>query len=65
MLGVGCLLVATLSGLGIPWTVKRAIEALQADVAAPIAGYALTILALAAANGMARLGSRFAIIGAA
>ena len=64
-MGVGCLLVATLSGLGIPWTVKRAIEALQADVAAPIAGYALTILALAAANGVARLGSRFAIIGGA
>ena len=64
-LGVGCMLVATLSGLGIPWTVKRAIEALQADIASPIAGYALTILALAAANGVARLGSRFAIIGAA
>ncbi len=64
-MGVGCLLVATLSGLGIPWTVKRAIEALQADIAAPIAGYALTILALAAANGVSRLGSRFAIIGAA
>ncbi len=64
-LGVGCLLVATLSGLGIPWTVKRAIEALQADIASPIAGYALTILALAAANGVSRLGSRFAIIGAA
>jgi len=63
--GVGCLLVATLSGLGIPWTVKRAIEALQADVAAPITGYALTILALAAANGLARLGSRFSIIGGA
>lgn len=64
-MGVGCLLVATLSGLGIPWTVKRAIEALQADVAAPIAGYALTILALAAANGVSRLGSRFSIIGGA
>jgi ATP-binding cassette, subfamily B, multidrug efflux pump len=62
---VSCLLVATLSGLGIPWTVKRAIEALSADVAAPIGGFALTILLFAAANGAARLGSRFAIIGGA
>ena len=44
---------------------KRAIETLQADPAAPIAGYALTILAFAAANGVSRLGSRFAIIGGA
>jgi ATP-binding cassette subfamily B protein len=65
VLGAGCLLVATLAGLGIPWTVKRAIEALQADVHAPVGGYALTILLLAAANGMARLGSRFSIIGSA
>src|SRR5262249_31106963 len=64
-LGVGCLLVATLAGLGIPWTVKRAIEALQADIHAPVGGYALVILLLAAANGMARLGSRFSIIGSA
>jgi ATP-binding cassette subfamily B protein len=52
--------------LGIPWTVKRAIEALQADVgAAPMGTFALTILLLAIGNGVARLGSRFAIIGGA
>jgi len=51
--------------LGIPWTVKHAIEALQADARAPVAGYALAIFAFAVANGLARLGSRFAIIGGA
>ena len=65
VLGVGCLLVATLSGLGIPWAVKHAIEALQADIAAAIGAYALAILGLAILNGLARLGSRFAIIGGA
>jgi len=65
-LGVLCLGAATLMSLGIPWTVKRAIEALETDAAhAPIAGYALVILAFAAGNGIARLGSRFAIIGGA
>jgi ATP-binding cassette subfamily B protein len=59
------LLAATLASLGIPWTVKHAIEALQADAAAPIGRYALAILALAVANGVARLASRFAIIGGA
>ena len=52
--------------LGIPWTVKRAIEALQTDAAtAPAGTYALVILLLAVGNGVARLGSRFAIIGGA
>ena len=45
--------------------VKHAIEALQADTHAAIAPYALAILALAIGNGLARLGSRFAIIGGA
>jgi ATP-binding cassette subfamily B protein len=63
--GIGCLLAATLLSLGIPWTVKQAIEALQADAAAPVGGYALTIVVLAIANGLARLGSRFALIGGA
>jgi ATP-binding cassette subfamily B multidrug efflux pump len=46
--------------------VKRAIEALQTDAAtAPVGTYALLILFLAVANGVARLGSRFAIIGGA
>ena len=45
---------------------KRAIDALQTDVAsAPIGTYALVILLLAIGNGLARLGSRFAIIGGA
>jgi ATP-binding cassette subfamily B multidrug efflux pump len=64
-MGAGCLLAATLVSLGIPWTVKQAIEALQADARAPVGGYALAIVALAVANGLARLGSRFAIIGGA
>jgi ATP-binding cassette subfamily B multidrug efflux pump len=62
--GVICLLAATLLALAIPWTVKRAIDALQRDAAAaPLGGYVAIILALAAANGVARLGSRFAILG--
>ena len=66
MLGAGCLLVATLASLGIPSTVKRAIEALQADAArASVGVLALEILLLAVVNGLARLGSRFAIIGGA
>jgi ATP-binding cassette subfamily B protein len=66
LLGAACLLAATLLSLGIPWTVKHAIEALQADVAtAPVGLYALVIVLLAVANGAARLGSRFAIIGGA
>ncbi len=45
---------------------KRAIEALQTDSAtAPVGTYALLILLFAVANGVARLGSRFAIIGGA
>jgi ATP-binding cassette subfamily B protein len=64
--GVLCLGAATLLSLGIPWTLKQAIEALETDAAhAPVAGYALVILALAVANGLARLGSRFAVIGGA
>jgi ATP-binding cassette subfamily B protein len=52
--------------LAIPWTVKRAIEALEADAArAPLGWLVATILGLAAANAIARLGSRFAAIGAA
>ncbi|MGH6689914.1 MAG: ABC transporter transmembrane domain-containing protein, partial [Gammaproteobacteria bacterium] len=51
--------------LGIPWTVKHAIETLQADARASVGGYALLIVGLAVANGLARLGSRFAIIGGA
>jgi ATP-binding cassette subfamily B protein len=46
--------------------VKRAIEALQADAAsAAIGREVLVILAFAATNGLARLASRFALIGGA
>jgi ATP-binding cassette subfamily B multidrug efflux pump len=57
------LLAATAFSLAIPWTVKQAIDALQQD-GAPVSGYVGLIIALAAGNGVARLGSRFAIVGA-
>jgi ATP-binding cassette, subfamily B, multidrug efflux pump len=48
----------------IPWTVKRAIDALQTDpVDAPVGYYAALIVLFALLNGVARLGSRFAITG--
>jgi len=48
----------------IPWTVKRAIDALQTDpVEAPVGYYAALIVLFALLNGVARLGSRFAITG--
>jgi ATP-binding cassette, subfamily B, multidrug efflux pump len=64
--GIVCLGVATAASLGIPWTVKRAIDALAHDAAtAPLGRFVLAILVLAALNGLARLASRFAMIGAA
>jgi ABC-type multidrug transport system fused ATPase/permease subunit len=61
-LGFGCLALATLCALAIPWTLKRAIEALQAgSPVAELQRYVLLILVLAAAHGLVRLGSRFAI----
>jgi len=46
--------------------VKQAIDALQTDAAAaPLGRYVAFIVLLALANGAARLGSRFTIIGAA
>jgi ATP-binding cassette subfamily B protein len=64
--GVACLLAATLFALAIPWIVKRAIDALQGDAAAaPLGRDVALILLLALANGVTRLGSRFAILGAA
>jgi len=59
-----CLGAATLASLAIPWTLKRAIDALQHDPTnTPLARYVLLIVVFALANGVARLGSRFAIIG--
>jgi ATP-binding cassette subfamily B protein len=63
--GAACLLLATLMSISIPWTVKRAVDTLERDgAAAHLAPFVLLILALAAAHGLARLGSRFAILGA-
>ena len=62
--GIACLGTATCASLTIPWTVKRAIDALQADAAAAPIGYLVALIALSAlVNGVARLGSRFAITG--
>ena len=63
--GAACLLLATAFSLSIPWTVKSAVDTLERDgVAARIGPYVVLILALAAAHGAARLGSRFAMLGA-
>jgi ATP-binding cassette subfamily B protein len=63
--GAACLLLATAFSLSIPWTVKSAVDVLERDgVEARIGPYVLLILALAAAHGAARLGSRFAMLGA-
>ena len=63
---MACLLAATAFALAIPWTVKHAIDDLQARGAAtPLLGYVATIVAMAIGNGLSRMGSRFAIMGAA
>jgi ATP-binding cassette, subfamily B, multidrug efflux pump len=63
--GAACLLVATIMAVSIPWTVKRAVDALERDGAAAHLGpFVLLILLLAGAHGVARLGSRFAMLGA-
>lgn len=62
---MAALLAATGMSLAIPWTVKRAIDALQAQGAqAPLGMFVGLIVALALGNGVARLASRFAILGA-
>jgi ATP-binding cassette, subfamily B, multidrug efflux pump len=63
--GAACLVLATALSLCIPWTVKSAVDTLERDGAAARLGpYLLLILGLAAAHGVARLGSRFAMLGA-
>ncbi len=63
--GAVCLALATVFSLGIPWTVKLAVDAMQAGrEPAAVALHAAVIVGLAAAHGAARLGSRFAMIGA-
>ena len=63
--GVACLVGATAFSLGIPWTVKRAVDAISAGANGGALGrYAGVIALLAAAHGVARLGSRCAVVGA-
>jgi ATP-binding cassette subfamily B protein len=62
--GIVAQLAATGMSLAIPWTVKQAIDALQAQGAhAPLGLFVTLIVALALGNGVARLGSRFAVLG--
>src|SRR5215510_12695960 len=63
-LGLACLLAGTGFSLGIPWTVKSAIDALGREGGAALPRYLLIIVALAIGNGVARMGSRFAMLGA-
>ncbi len=63
--GIGCLILATALSLGIPWTLKTAVDALgRLGSAAPLGRYVVVILLLAGAHGVARLGSRFTMLGA-
>ena len=63
-LGFLCLVLASLFSLAIPWTVKRAIEALEAgSSAAELRNFVVLILALAVAHGLVKLGSRLTILG--
>ena len=63
--GIACLVVATGFALGIPWTVKRAVDAIAAGVdQAGLARFAGLIVFLALAHGVARFASRAAMIGA-
>jgi ABC-type multidrug transport system fused ATPase/permease subunit len=63
--GIGCLVAATGLSLGIPWTVKAAIDDLgRGQGGRALGAHIGTILLLAAAHGVFRLGSRLAMIGA-
>ncbi|MFQ5897529.1 MAG: ABC transporter ATP-binding protein [Candidatus Methylomirabilia bacterium] len=63
--GFGCLGLASLFALAIPWVVKSAIEMLQAGGGTrDLWWYVAAILVLAASHGLVRLGSRFAVLGA-
>jgi ATP-binding cassette, subfamily B, multidrug efflux pump len=62
---MGCLVLAAAFSLSIPWTVKSAVDALGRDGAhAALGRYVLIIVLLAVGHGLARLGSRFSILGA-
>src|SRR4029453_8744218 len=63
--GVACLVVAAAFSLAIPWLVKEAVDAMAAGADhGMLVSSAGLILVLAALHGLARLGSRFTIIGA-
>ena len=63
--GAACLVFATAFSLGIPWTVKAAVDVLQGGGnPRAVAVHAAIIVLLAVAHGAARLGSRFTMIGA-
>src|SRR5262249_2662467 len=63
--GIACLVLASVCSLGIPWTVKSAVDALgHHGGEARLGRYVAIILLLAVGHGLARLGSRFAILGA-
>jgi ATP-binding cassette subfamily B multidrug efflux pump len=63
--GLACLVLATTFSLAIPWTVKHAVDGMTAGadhgLLVASAGF---ILVLGALHGLARLGSRFSVIGA-
>lgn len=63
--GLACLVLATTFSLAIPWTVKHAVDGMTAGadhgLLVASAGF---VLVLGALHGLARLGSRFSIIGA-
>ena len=61
--GIACLALATAFSLGIPWQVKLAIDGLRTDESR-LTYHAGVIVALALLHGVARLGSRFTMLGA-
>lgn len=58
--GVGCLALATGFSLGIPWQFKEAVDGLRGGALAYHAG---VIVLLTALHALARLGSRFTMLG--
>ena len=62
-LGVGYLALATGFSLGIPWQVKEAVDGLRGGGGA-LGFHAGVIVVLAALHALARLGSRFTMLGA-
>jgi ATP-binding cassette subfamily B protein len=74
--GLSLLVVTTLSALAIPWVVKDTIEAMaaglapavgspgRAGAARTVAAGALLVVALASVQGVTRIGSRLALLGA-